>query len=106
MKHRRDLREQRKDINEAHAKSMFITDGAEVFHSIDHVGDKMLARLWRHLERKGDKVGLDMLDDIKRLDDVEDKVVKYMNDKATTQRPFLTRAAQAGERVLAYLRGK
>ena len=102
--HRRHLREQRKDINEVQAKSMFITDGAEVFQSIDNVGDKLRKRLRRHLE--GDGIGLGILDDIDALDDVEDKVVKYMDDKATTQRPLLQRAAQAGERVLAYLRGK
>lgn len=104
--YRRHLRDQRKDLNEAHAKSMFVSDGAEVFQSIDHVGDKLLERLWRHLEAKGDKIGLDILDDMKRLDDVEDKVVKYMNDKATTQRPFIQRATQLGEKVLTALRGR
>jgi len=106
MKHRRDLREQRKDINEAHAKSMFITDGAEFFTIVDHEGDKIRARMRRRIIQIDDKILLDLLDEYERHDDLEDRVVMFMNDKATTQRPFLTRAAQAGERVLAYLRGK
>ena len=102
MKYRRDLRNQRQDINEATAKSMFITDGAEVFQTIDRVGDKLLERLRRHCE--GDSIALSIIDDIQDLDDVEDKVVHYMNDKATTQRPLLQRAARLGESVLVHLR--
>ena len=103
---RRNLRNQREDENEIYAKSEYISDGAIDFYKIDHAGDILRARLRRRLEEMGDSIAIDILNEYDRLDDVEDALVRYMDNKAREQRPLIRRITKMTESFLQWTRGK
>ena len=54
----------------------------------------------------GDSIAIDILNEYDRLDDVEDALVRYMDNKAQEQRPLIRRITTITETVLEWARGK